>query len=96
MAYPSLSVSRGPPLDTAMRTHSDAWATGVLRRARALADKGENLAFVISTDAHHTSELDRMQWGAKHALRGWVDKRRVANTWSAARFASWSAAKKHA
>jgi DNA polymerase (family 10) len=62
----------------------------VLRRARAHIEKGENLAFVISTDAHHTSELDRMQWGTKHALRGWVDKRRIANTWDAERFLKWA------
>jgi DNA polymerase (family X) len=63
----------------------------VLRRARAMVAEGKNLSFVISTDAHHTSELDRMQWGTKYALRGWVDKRRVANTWDAAKFAKWVA-----
>ncbi len=61
----------------------------VLRRARALAERGKKLVFVISTDAHHTSELDRMQWGTRHALRGWVDKAQVANTWDAKRFSAW-------
>jgi histidinol phosphatase-like PHP family hydrolase len=46
---------------------------------------------VISTDAHHVDELDRMQWGAQQAQRGWVEPERVANTWSPERFVAWAA-----
>ena len=58
----------------------------VLRRAAAHRD----VVFVISTDAHHTTELDRMQWGVFNAQRGWVDKARVANTWPQKKFLAWT------
>jgi DNA polymerase (family 10) len=56
----------------------------VLYRARGLP-----VTFVISTDAHHTRELARMEWGALHATRGWVEPERIANTWPRERFLEW-------
>jgi DNA polymerase (family 10) len=56
----------------------------VLLRAR-----GMPVTFVVSTDAHHTRELARMEWGALQAARGWVDPERVANTWPRERFLEW-------
>jgi DNA polymerase (family 10) len=56
----------------------------VLYRAR-----GMPVTFVVSTDAHHTRELERMQWGALQAARGWVDPARIANTWPRERFLGW-------
>jgi DNA polymerase (family 10) len=56
----------------------------VLYRAR-----GMDVTFVISTDSHHPRELARMEWGALHATRGWVDPRRVANTWPREKFLAW-------
>ena len=54
----------------------------------------EDLVFVISTDAHHTTELDNARWGVLNAARGWVDRARVANTWNTERFLEWSQSKK--
>jgi DNA polymerase (family 10) len=62
----------------------------VLRRGAAI----EGLRFVISTDAHHTAELANVRWGVRQASRGWVDRRRVVNTWPKPRFLSWIAAKR--
>jgi DNA polymerase (family 10) len=56
----------------------------VLFRAR-----GMELTFVISTDTHHTREFARMEWGALHATRGWVEPSRVANLWPRERFLEW-------
>jgi len=56
----------------------------VLYRAR-----GMPVTFVVSTDAHHTRELERMRWGALQAARGWVDPERIANTWPRERFLEW-------
>jgi DNA polymerase (family 10) len=56
----------------------------VLLRARGLA-----VTFVVSTDTHHTRELERMEWGALQATRGWVEPSRIANTWPRKRFLSW-------
>ena len=56
----------------------------VLLRAR-----GMNVTFVISTDTHHTRELERMQWGVLLATRGWVEPSRIANLWPRERFLGW-------
>jgi DNA polymerase (family 10) len=56
----------------------------VMRRARE-----RKVVFVMTSDAHHADELDRMQWGICHTLRAWLDPARVANTWSAERFSAW-------
>jgi DNA polymerase (family 10) len=58
----------------------------VLYRAREL-----DVTFVMSTDAHHTRELARMEWGVLHATRGWVDPARIANTWPEEKFLEWAA-----
>jgi DNA polymerase (family 10) len=57
----------------------------VLYRARDV----EGLVFVISTDAHHTTEFDNIRWGVLNSQRGWVDRARVANTWPKERFLEW-------
>jgi DNA polymerase (family X) len=56
----------------------------VLLRAR-----GMDVTFVLSTDTHHTRELARMEWGVRHATRGWVDPSRIANSWPRERFLGW-------
>ncbi len=56
----------------------------VLYRAREL-----DVTFVMSTDAHHTRELARMEWGVLQATRGWVDPSRIANTWPTEKFLEW-------
>lgn len=45
------------------------------RRAQELG-----VSFVISTDAHSTEELGFMRWGVDQARRGWIERKRVANT----------------
>lgn len=52
------------------------------------------LVYVISTDAHHTTEFANVRWGVHAARRGWVDRRRVANTWPRPRFIEWVTAKR--
>ncbi|HHH29877.1 MAG TPA: DNA polymerase/3'-5' exonuclease PolX [Polyangiaceae bacterium] len=60
-------------------------STSILRGARE-----RDVVFVMTSDAHHVSELDRMKWGVKQALRGWVDPDKVANVWSRERFLHWT------
>ena len=47
------------------------------------------VTFVMSTDAHHVREFDRMRWGVQLAQGGWVPPDAIANTWPAERFLSW-------
>ncbi|OHB58751.1 MAG: DNA polymerase III [Planctomycetes bacterium GWF2_50_10] len=46
------------------------------------AAKEAGAKFVISTDSHHTSELEFMQYGVWQARRGWLEKRDVLNSQS--------------
>ena len=59
-------------------------ASDVLFRARDL-----DVTIVINTDAHHTRELARMEWGVLQATRGFVDPARVANSWPRKKFLDW-------
>lgn len=76
-------------INSALPRLDAAWE--VLRKARELG-----VTFVISTDAHHIDELDRMQWGAAQAQRGWVEPECVANTWAPERFLAWAAEQRKA
>lgn len=62
----------------------------LLVRARDRSD----ILYVVSTDAHHTSEFGNARWGVRTAQRGWVDAARVANTWDRARFLEWARSEK--
>ena len=40
----------------------------------------------VTTDAHRTGELDHMEYAVAEARRGWIEKKNVLNTMSAAQF----------
>ena len=50
---------------------------------------GFGVLLVVNSDAHHVSELDRMQWGAGLLQRARIDPERVINTWESERFMAW-------
>ena len=60
-----------------------------LRRAR-----GRALAFLMTSDAHVTDELDRVRFATLNAERAWLDPARVANAWPAERLLDWLAEKR--
>jgi len=60
-----------------------------LRRARQRA-----VTFVLTSDAHHAKELERVQLAALNAERAWVERDRVANAWSAEQLLAWTAEKR--
>ena len=74
-------------INSALPRLDAAWE--VLRKARDLG-----VTFVVSTDAHHVSELSRMRWGAQQAQRGWIEPAAIANTWPPDRFLAWAAARR--
>lgn len=59
-----------------------------------LQARGLDVTFVVSTDTHHTRELERMQWGVMQATRGFVDPARIANLWPRERFLEWVRARR--
>jgi DNA polymerase (family 10) len=60
-----------------------------LRRARA-----RNVTFVLTSDAHHASELERVRYAALNAERAWIEPERVANAWSPERLLAWTEEKR--
>jgi len=56
-----------------------------LRRGRE-----RNLTFVLTSDAHHARELERVRHSVLNAERAWIPRERVANTWPAERLAAWA------
>jgi DNA polymerase (family 10) len=59
-----------------------------LRRGR-----GREVTYVLTSDAHHASELGRVRFAAGNAERAWLDRERVANVWPAERLLAWAARK---
>ncbi len=55
-----------------------------LRRARA-----RKVTFVLTSDAHQTSELDRVRYAALNAERAWIDPETVVNAGSPDRLLEW-------
>jgi DNA polymerase (family 10) len=56
-----------------------------LRRARL-----RDVTFVLTSDAHQTSELERVRYAALNAERAWIEPERVANAWAAERLIAWT------
>jgi DNA polymerase (family 10) len=57
-----------------------------LRRAR---DRGPGLTFMLTSDAHHATELERVRYAALNAERAWVPPEMVANAWEGERLLAW-------
>jgi len=51
--------------------------------------QGSNVTFVLTSDAHHTRELSLVGFAALNAERAWLDRGRVANTWSRDQLLAW-------
>jgi DNA polymerase (family 10) len=60
-----------------------------LRRARA-----RNVTFVLTSDAHHASELSRVRYAALNAERAWIEPERVANAWPPEKLIAWTQEKR--
>jgi DNA polymerase (family 10) len=60
-----------------------------LRHARE-----RNVTFVLTSDAHQVSELERVRYAALNAERAWLEPDRIANAWPAERLVSWTERKR--
>jgi histidinol phosphatase-like PHP family hydrolase len=49
---------------------------------------------VLTSDAHHARELDRVGFAAKNAERAWIEADRVVNAWPAERLRTWGQEKR--
>jgi DNA polymerase (family 10) len=49
-----------------------------------------DVVFVLTSDAHHARELERVRHAASNAERAWLAPERIANTWPAEKLAAWA------
>jgi len=56
-----------------------------LRRAMS-----RDVTFVLTSDAHHARELERVSNAARNAEKAWTPRERIANAWPAERLAAWA------
>jgi DNA polymerase (family 10) len=56
-----------------------------LRRAGS-----RDVTFVLTSDAHHARELERVEHAARNAERAWTPPERIANAWPAERLVAWT------
>jgi DNA polymerase (family 10) len=52
--------------------------------------RSRDVTFVLTSDAHQASELERVRYAAWNAERAWLPKERIANTWSNEKLRSWA------
>lgn len=58
-----------------------------LQRAKARSSK---VTFVLTSDAHHADELERVRYAALNAERAWIEPERVANARGPERLLEWA------
>lgn len=96
---PGIELDVDAVLEKAAETGTAIEINAALARLDASSDvlfraRGMNVTFVIDTDTHHTRDLQRMEWGALQATRGFVDPSRIANLWPRERFLAWVRARR--
>ena len=84
------AIDTGTALEINGHLHRLDVPAELLVRARNTA----GLRFVISTDSHHTTEFENVQWGVSNARRGWVERDSVVNVLPLADFLDFVAAKR--
>ena len=57
----------------------------VMRRAR-----DRKIALVLTSDAHHSTELERVRFASLNAQRAWIEPSQIVNTWEPERLAKWA------
>ncbi|MFO0618781.1 MAG: DNA polymerase/3'-5' exonuclease PolX [Polyangiaceae bacterium] len=95
-ARPGIELDMAKVFDAAERTGTAIEINGSLPRLDASASvvrdaKSRDITFVLTSDAHHTTELDQIQNARMVAEKSTIDPSRIANTWSAAKILQWVA-----
>jgi DNA polymerase (family X) len=94
-ARPSIDLDLDAVFEAAEATGTALEVNGALPRldmsVEALRRAGQrNVVFVLTSDAHQATELDRVRFAKLNAERAWVDADRVANAWPVERLVAWA------
>jgi DNA polymerase (family 10) len=97
-ARPGVELDVEAVLAAAERTDTALEVNGGLPRLDVTLDvmraaRGRNVSFVLTSDAHHARELQRVEFAALHATKAWLPKARVVNAWDHDRMLAWAAAR---
>jgi DNA polymerase (family 10) len=57
----------------------------VMRRAR-----DRKVTLVLTSDAHHATELERVRYASLNAQRAWIEPSQIVNTWEPERLVTWA------
>ena len=93
-ARPGVELDMEAILAAAERTGTALEVNGGLPRLDVTLDvmraaRSRDVLFVLTSDAHLASELDRVDNAALHASRAWVDPAHVVSTWDRKRVLDW-------
>ncbi len=96
---PAIPLDIDAILEAARATDTALEVNGGLPRLDVSADvmraaRDREVTFVLTSDAHQESELDRIQNAALNAMKAHLDPSRVANTWGGERLLAWARAPK--
>jgi DNA polymerase (family X) len=95
---PPIDLDLDQIFETAEKTGTALEVNGALPRLDMSVDalrraRGKKITFVLTSDAHHASELGRVENAARNAERAWIDPDQIANTWKKDRLAAWARGK---
>lgn len=93
-ARPGIELDMDKVFDAAERTKTAIEINGSLPRLDASASvvrdaKSRAITIVLTSDAHHTTELDQIHNARAVAEKSTIDRDRIANTWSKERILDW-------
>ncbi len=93
-ARPPIDLDINAVLDAAERTGTALEVNGGLPRLDLTVDilralRGRNIRVVLTSDAHRTNELDRVDNAALHTMRAWVGTDQVVNFWQREEIERW-------
>jgi DNA polymerase (family 10) len=94
-ARPPIDLDLDAVLDAAELTGTALEINGALPRLDLSVDalqraRGRRVTFVLTSDAHHARELERVRFAAHNAERAWIEPEQIANAWPAERLAAWA------
>jgi DNA polymerase (family 10) len=96
---PPIPLDLDAILAAAEATGTALEVNGALQRLDVSADglrraRGRGVRFVLTSDAHHAHELERVRFAALNAERAWIDPARVVNAGTAETLLAWVQAKR--
>ena len=94
-ARPAIDLDLDAVFTAAEATDTALEVNGALPRLDMSAEalrrlRGRNVTLVLTSDAHHARELERIRYAALNAERAWIDPDLVANAWPAERLLEWA------